>query len=221
MVHRIVSRVGSDAALDFWADRLEGEGVEVTRGDGGSVVFSDFEGLTHELVVNTSGDEPLTAEHPEIPAEHALQGFEGVRAYSDDTAATRIVLEQVLGAPRRRRATPGSCAASAAAATIAYDPAPLERGRQSAGTVHHVAWGTTVDEHPRWQEHLTRSASPPRGSSTATTSTRSTSASPAASCSRSPTTGPASRSTCRSRSSGRRSSCRRSSSLTARRSSSG
>ena len=25
---------------------------------------------------------------------------------------------------------------------IAFDPAPAERGRQSAGTVHHVAWGT-------------------------------------------------------------------------------
>ena len=32
---------------------------------------------------------------------------------------------------------------------IAFDPAPAERGRQSAGTVHHVAWGTTDAEHPR------------------------------------------------------------------------
>ena len=31
---------------------------------------------------------------------------------------------------------------------IAYDPAPAERGRQSGGSVHHVAWGTDVAEHP-------------------------------------------------------------------------
>ena len=46
--------------------------------------ISDPEGLEHELVVNYTPDAPLVAEHPEIPAEHALQGFEGVRAYSAD-----------------------------------------------------------------------------------------------------------------------------------------
>src|SRR5918994_5427573 len=63
MVHRIVHRVGGEASLDFWAERL---GVE--RSDG-SVVFADPEGLEHELVVNTSGDEPLVARHPVIPEE--------------------------------------------------------------------------------------------------------------------------------------------------------
>ena len=37
---------------------------------------------------------------------------------------------------------------------IAYDAPPAERGAQSAGTVHHVAWGTTMAEHPRWEPHL-------------------------------------------------------------------
>src|SRR4051812_30064595 len=82
MVHRIVWRVGDPAALDFWADRLSAEGLDVQRGDGGSVLFADPEGLGHEIVVSTSGDEPLSAEHPEVPAEHALQGFEAVRAYN-------------------------------------------------------------------------------------------------------------------------------------------
>ena len=161
MVHRIVHRVGSGAALDFWVERLEREGVEVDRpGDG--VVFSDFEGLTHELVVNDSGDDPLTAEHPEIPAEHALQGFDGVRAYSDDTASTQIVLEQVLGAKPAGDDT-WELRGDRRGGTIAYDPAPLERGRQSAGTVHHVAWGTTVAEHPRWQDHLAEVGIPTSG----------------------------------------------------------
>src|SRR2546421_11158600 len=41
MVHRIVWRVGSSEALDFWASRLG----SATRGPDGSVLFEDFEGL--------------------------------------------------------------------------------------------------------------------------------------------------------------------------------
>ena len=33
---------------------------------------------------------------------------------------------------------------------VAYDPAPVEPGRQSAGTVHHGAWATTAAAHPAW-----------------------------------------------------------------------
>jgi glyoxalase family protein len=156
MVHRIVHRVGSEASLDFWAERLGAE-----RSDG-SVAFADPEGLEHELAVNTSGDEPLVAHHPEIPEEHALQGFEGVRAYSDDTAATQAVLEQVLSARPAGDQT-WEMRGERRGGWIAYDDAPLERGRQSAGTVHHVAWGTTVAEHPKWQEHLTSVGIPTSG----------------------------------------------------------
>ena len=156
MIHRIVHRVGGEASLDFWAERLG-----VAREDG-SVVFADPEGLQHELVVNRSGDEPLTAHHPEIPDEHALQGFEGVRAYSDDTAATRAVLEQVMNA-RAVDEERWELRGERRGGWIAYDPAPLERGRQSGGTVHHIAWGTTVADHPRWEEHLTSVGIPTSG----------------------------------------------------------
>src|SRR3954451_24275762 len=59
MVHTIVWRVGSEDALDFWADRLA-----VAR-DGERVRFADPEGLVHELVVNATDDSPLVADHPE------------------------------------------------------------------------------------------------------------------------------------------------------------
>ena len=39
------------------------------------------------------------------------------------------------------------------AATITFDPADTP-GVPGGGTVHHVAWGTTAAEHPRWLEHL-------------------------------------------------------------------
>jgi len=96
MVHRIVSRVGSTEALDFWANRLAGEGVETDR-EGDVLRFEDPEGLEHELVLNTSGDEPLIADHPEVPAEFALQGFDGVHAYGGDPDGSRPLLERALG----------------------------------------------------------------------------------------------------------------------------
>jgi glyoxalase family protein len=153
MIHRIAWRVGSPAALDFWAARLDALEVPVTRTESGSVRFSDPEGLDHELVVNASGDAPLAAEHPEIPAEHALQGFDGVRAYATDPARSGALLERLLGATRTAEDT-WQLRGERRGGWIAYDPAPAERGRQSGGSVHHVAWGTTVDEHPRWQERF-------------------------------------------------------------------
>src|SRR5436189_288646 len=47
MVHRIISRVGSTEALDFWTSRLEAEGIAVDR-DGDRLRFDDFEGLGHD-----------------------------------------------------------------------------------------------------------------------------------------------------------------------------
>jgi glyoxalase family protein len=161
MVHRIVSRVGSDAALAFWAERLAAEGVAHER-DGDRLRFADPEGLGHELAVRPGPDTPLTAEHPEVPAELALQGFDGVRAYSAHTEHSGIVLEGLLGATALGDDT-WELRGEARGGTIAYDPPPAEPGRQSAGTVHHVAWGTTIAEHPRWDEHLRNAGVPTSG----------------------------------------------------------
>ena len=96
MVHRIVHRVASSDALVFWAERLGDEGVPFDL-DGGSLRFSDPEGLDHELVVDTTDDAPLAAVHPEI-ARGRDRGFEGVRAYSFDPAASAALLEGLMGA---------------------------------------------------------------------------------------------------------------------------
>ena len=155
MVHRIISRVESPAALDFWAQRLAEEGIDAQR-EGERLRFADPEGLGHELNVRESDDEPLAASHPDIPDELALQGFDGVRAYALDPQGSGPLLEGVLGATAAgddRWELRGERRGS----TISYDPAPTEPGRQSAGTVHHVAWGTTVDEHPLWLDRLRES----------------------------------------------------------------
>src|SRR6266567_9004056 len=54
MIHRIVLRAGSEAALDFWQGRLKGERESAT-----SLLFSDPEGLGLELRVVEVADVPL------------------------------------------------------------------------------------------------------------------------------------------------------------------
>jgi len=152
MVHRIVWRVATEEALDFWARRLEGEGAAPERGDG-RLRFADPEGLEHELVVTTADDEPLVADHPEIPAELALQGFEGVRAYSGSPHATTAVLEGIMGASRRDD-NAFELRGQRRGGWIALDEPPAEPGRQSAGIVHHIAWSTTDAQQGAWLQRL-------------------------------------------------------------------
>jgi glyoxalase family protein len=161
MVHRIVWRVDSEQALDFWTQRLEREGIATERADG-AVRFADFEGLGHELIIDSSGDQPLIAEHPEIPAELALHGFEGVRAYSANHSGTVAVLEKLMGAQPSGEET-WELRGTKRGGWIAFDEPPAESGRQSAGTVHHVAWGTTDAEQGEWVQRLEEARIPNTG----------------------------------------------------------
>lgn len=152
MVHRIVWRVASADALDFWSERLQGEGTPATR-SGDALTFTDFEGLAHELVVTDAPDAPLVADHPEIPPALALQGFEGVRAYSAHQEGSDVVLERLMGAARRGEDA-WEVRGRERGGWIAFDPPPAQPGRQSAGTVHHIAWGTTDADAPAWVRTL-------------------------------------------------------------------
>jgi glyoxalase family protein len=150
MIHRIVWRVGDEPALDFWQERLLGGGVEARRTDD-SLLFSDPEGLEHELLPDDSDDEPLSASNPEIPLEHALRGFAGVRAFSSLAARSEQMLGETLGfssGPGEtwevRGATRGSF--------YAYDPAPPEiNRREGAGSVHHVAFAAQDEDQDAWR----------------------------------------------------------------------
>jgi glyoxalase family protein len=126
MIHRVLWRVGSEAALDFWAERL-----------GGAPVFADPEGLEHELVVDPGGPE-LVAAADGIPPEHALRGFAGVRAYASAPERSAPLLE-ALGFEG------AGTDWTLDGATLSYDPPPPQRGLQGAGTVHHVAWSAADD----------------------------------------------------------------------------
>jgi len=158
MVHTIGWRVGSAETLDFWEQRLAGEGVAAERternGDGEGLTFSDPEGLRHELTVYEGDQPPLTASAPDIPDEHLLQGFDGVRAYADDPARSAELLAETLGFERTDSEAGWIVGGSRRSSYYVYDAPPAELGIQGAGSVHHVAFATYPDDQEAWQRRM-------------------------------------------------------------------
>jgi glyoxalase family protein len=151
MVYRVVWRVSSEDALDFWAERLAVAGVEAERSDG-RLLFHDPEGLELELAGVETDDAPLVANHPEIPAELALQGFDSVRAYAYDPEQSRRFLEEAMLFTLVDESTYESRGEERDSRYV-YDPTD-RAGQGGAGTVHHVAWASPMDEHEAWRERV-------------------------------------------------------------------
>ena len=156
-VHRIVWRVGSTDSLDFWAKRLGARSVDTQRVEE-SLRFSDPEGLEHELLVSAVDDEPLIANHPEVPAELALQGFHAVRAYGGAPEAASRLLEALEFA---RSGDGWEARGERRGGLYVYDEPPAERPLQGAGSIHHVAWASAIDDHERWRERAIAAGAQP------------------------------------------------------------
>ena len=152
MVHTIQLGVASEAALDFWAERLAGRGYGGRRGER-SLSFADYEGLGLELVVADEGNPPLRALHPDVPTEHAILGVEGARAYvARDSAAGRGLLTDTLGFTELDEGE-YRLGGETRHFRWSYD-AYGERGIQGAGTVHHIAWHSRDEDHVAWQRRV-------------------------------------------------------------------
>jgi glyoxalase family protein len=154
MIHRLRWRVGSQQTLAFWAQRLAREGVELDPDVGDwALRFRDPEGLGLELAVVETDDEPLRAHADDIPAEHALLGFDGVSVYGVDREHENHLLTKAMGFTLRR---PDEYVLEGGLrrASYTYDEPPPGVGSQGAGTVHHIAWCDRDDEHAQWREHL-------------------------------------------------------------------
>ena len=160
MVHRIAWRVASSAAIDFWEQRLAARGVEAVR-DGDRLLFADPEGLAHELRVEDVPDAPLIADAPDVPREHALQGFAGVRAYTREPSRSAALLGETLGFSGGEDGA-WEVRGDERGGTFAYDAPPAgAAARPGAGTVHHIAFATRLDEHDAWRERVARSGARP------------------------------------------------------------
>jgi glyoxalase family protein len=152
MIHTIQLGVATAASLDFWTARLAANGVETERA-GDTLSFADYDGLRFELVVADDGNPPLRAQHPDVPAEHAILGVEGARAYAargldaDAGLLTETLGFTALGDGEYR------LDGDERHFHWGYDE-PTERGLQGAGTIHHIAWHSLDDDHLRWQARV-------------------------------------------------------------------
>ena len=151
MVHRIIWRVRSEAAIDFWDNRLRREGIASHR-KGGLLTFADGEGLGLGMSVDDTTDPPLVAVHPEIPPEVALLGFDGVRAYSRDPEDSRRFLEGAVVFAAEAEHT-YVARGGARGSYYAYDQTD-RGGVPGAGTVHHVAWASPIEDHESWRRRV-------------------------------------------------------------------
>jgi glyoxalase family protein len=148
-VHRIVWRLGTPEALDFWERRLAEEDVQTERGET-TLRFADHEGLDHELALVDTTDPPLCGRSPEIPAEFALQGIDGVRGYPTDAAASLRCLTDVLGFSDTGVDGRHEARGPRRGGWYAVDEAPSERRRFGAGCVQHVAWACDPVDIESW-----------------------------------------------------------------------
>ena len=128
-LHHITMITGdAQRNVDFYAELL------------GLLASADYDGLRFEVVVAASGNPPLAAAHPEVPAEHALIGPQGARAYGREAGAPAPLLTEALGFDALGEGG-YRLAGDHRRFEWAYDDAPAEAGRQGAGTVHHIRLG--------------------------------------------------------------------------------
>ncbi len=150
MIHRIVWRVADPGSLDFWEERLAGEGTASERVDR-ALRFADPEGLALELVAPGAPDAPLVAAAGDVPEEHRLLGFDGVHAYASNLGRGAPLLGDALGFEESGGRWIASDDRHAA---YVYDAAPEAAGIHGGGTVHHIAWAARDEEHEAWRQRV-------------------------------------------------------------------
>jgi glyoxalase family protein len=151
MIASIIHRVASQEALDYWHQRLSGEGVAVER-EPDRLVFADPEGMRHELGVFDRPDEPLIARSSDVPEAFALQGFEGVRALVADPARSEALLREVLGFSELSEHE-WEARGEHRGGRILFEQSD-RRETPGAGTVHHIAWSVYRAEMDDWRKRI-------------------------------------------------------------------
>jgi len=144
-------------ALDFWQERLEGFGLNVTRTTRFSetfLQFEDTEGLRLELVEREEGANSTWAQGS-IPADKAIKGFGGAVLFSVNPQRTMDALVRILGFVKVDENAEYARFRSTGDLGNVID-VPVERiplGTGGAGTVHHIAWrAKDFEEHDQWRD---------------------------------------------------------------------
>ena len=153
MVHRIVWRVGSADALAFWEDRLA---AQRSRPADASLRFADPGRARARAGGLRRAGRAADRRRAGVPREHALQGFDAVRAYAAEPPAARRC-SATCSASRAANDGRWEVRGAERGGFYPWDPAPPIQPIQGAGTVHHVAFASRVEEQEAWQHTLATS----------------------------------------------------------------
>ena len=139
MIHRVAFRVAGEAP-PLLAGRVGGKRTEARCSS------PTPEALVLQLASTTASTRRSSRAHPEIPEEHAIRGFAGVRAYASPGRSAAPLL---AGLPSTARARVG----------VARRPRRLLRLRRAAAVARRAGRrhcsprrvaATPLDEHERW-----------------------------------------------------------------------
>jgi glyoxalase family protein len=152
-----------EGSLDYWEDRLRQHGAALFERKGRFeeevLSFLDPDWMHLELVARPGADDTVPWEEGGIPLDYAIRGFDGVTLWEKDPGASLDLLTGTMGfkivgedGPRTRL----QAASNGTGAWLDLLHLPeYERGRQGAGTVHHVAWRTADDaQQLAWRKDL-------------------------------------------------------------------
>lgn len=135
------------SSFDFWEQRLADRQVSVEvktqRMNETVLSFKDPDGMNIELVGHDEPGQPNLPRFADVPPEHAIRGFFGVTMLQHESRRTEALLN-MMGfnkaaeeGNRLRFSAPGNALGNHL--DIVVDPTAA-RGRQDAGTVHHIAF---------------------------------------------------------------------------------
>lgn len=143
-------------AVDFWVDRFKENDVEFEepsdRFEERVIPFYDPDGMRLELVANNKDNRTPWIMEP-ITEDVAIRGFYHITSSVPQTGPSAELLTHLLGLKevasegnRTRYSVSGDVTDPSAMIDLYSDPS-LPAGRMGSGTVHHIAWRATDEEH--------------------------------------------------------------------------
>lgn len=155
-------RVGSEEAILYWRERLEGRGLELPPADyvDGRLTlpFEDREGQRLAFVNDDGGQPQHPWERSPVPALYQIRGLGPVTLSVPALEPTALFLTEVLNMRQERVAEDARGelhvfamgeGGPAAELHVRLEPA-LPRARQGAGAVHHLAFRCRGQEEYRY-----------------------------------------------------------------------
>ncbi len=151
-----------ESSLSYWQDRLTAAHVPVeeagTRFGSRVLRFSDPDGMRLEIVGVHDGGMTTAPRTSDVPAEHAIRGFDGVTLTERSAERTASVLDAMglrkTGEDGNRIRFSAAGAGPGNHVDLLIDP-NAGYGRLGAGSVHHIAFRAADDaEQLEWRNEV-------------------------------------------------------------------